>query len=98
MWINQPSTLQKFHALHGTNVLAGEDYGDTMKVYFLSGDVISAQVSKRALCEGWYSTGEQPQDEDDFPSILSCPNCHGAVCNECYDSVTPAPPALTRRR
>ena len=61
MWINQPSTLQKFHALHGTNVLAETDYGDTMRIYFLSGDVFSQQVSKSALSEGWRPTALAPQ-------------------------------------
>jgi hypothetical protein len=53
MWINQPSGLQTFHALHGTNVLAEHEYDDTMRIYFLSGDVISQQVFKSALSEGW---------------------------------------------
>jgi hypothetical protein len=44
-WINQPSTMQPLHHLHGTNVLAiYEYYGSTSKVYFLSGEVISMQV------------------------------------------------------
>ncbi|MBC8737177.1 hypothetical protein F6X40_10190 [Paraburkholderia sp. UCT31] len=53
MWINQPSTLQPFHALHGTNVLATREYGDTWRIYFLSGSVISQQISALALSEGW---------------------------------------------
>lgn len=62
MWINQPSTLQPLHALHGTNVLAVHEYDDTMRIYFLSGDCISQQVCRRVLSEGWrpptVNTGE----------------------------------------
>jgi hypothetical protein len=53
MWINQPSTLQPHHALHGTNVLAFHEYGDTMLVYFLSGAVVSMQMPRMVLSEGW---------------------------------------------
>jgi len=55
MWINQPSTLQPHHKLHGTNVLARHEYGDTMQIFFLSGEVISQQVSRLALSPGWNS-------------------------------------------
>lgn len=53
MWINQPSTLQPLHKLHGTNVLAQSDTDDTYRVYFLSGDVMSQQVPKNTLSDGW---------------------------------------------
>ena len=53
MWINQPSTLQPLHHLHGTNVLAHHEYDNTWKVYFLSGDVVSMQVQSICLSEGW---------------------------------------------
>lgn len=53
MWINQPSTLQPLHRLHGTNVLAAADTDGTMQVYFLSGATISQQVPRAALSEGW---------------------------------------------
>jgi hypothetical protein len=53
MWINQPSTLQPLHALHGTNVLAQHEYDDTMLIYFLSGDKTSQQVFRNVLSEGW---------------------------------------------
>lgn len=58
MWINQPSTLQPHHALHGTNVLAVPEYGDTMRIYFLSGNTISMQVSRLALSKGWLPSNE----------------------------------------
>lgn len=53
MWINQPSTHQKFHHLHGVNVLAQREYGDTYRVYFISGDVINQQMPREALSVGW---------------------------------------------
>jgi hypothetical protein len=52
MWINQPSTLQVLHHLHGTNVLAIEDAGDWL-IYFLSGSVVSQQVERSSLSDGW---------------------------------------------
>ena len=52
-WINQPSTLQPLHHLHGVRVLATPDYGDSYCVYFVEGDVISASVPGLALSEGW---------------------------------------------
>ncbi len=53
MWINQPSTLQPHHALHGERVLAIPESGDTYRVYFLRGDVVSQQMAKTALSDGW---------------------------------------------
>lgn len=57
MWINQPSTLQPLHRMHGVNVLAVEEYKGTMRVYFLSGDVVSQQVFTRCLSPGWRIAG-----------------------------------------
>ena len=53
MWINQPSTLQPHHALHGKCVMATREYGDTYRVYFLSGEVVSQQLPESALSIGW---------------------------------------------
>lgn len=64
MWINQPSTLQPLHKLHGTNVLARHEYGDTWQIFFLSGDVISKQASKLCLSEGWLPPGHKPSVEN----------------------------------
>lgn len=55
MRVTQPSSLQPLHALDGTNVLAIPEYGNTMRIYFLSGDVISQQASRLSLSEGWRS-------------------------------------------
>lgn len=53
MWINQPSTLQDHHKLHGTNVLATHETGDLWRVYFLSGSVVSMVMNLRCLSRGW---------------------------------------------
>lgn len=53
MWINQPSSLQPHHDLHGTNVLALHEYDNTYRVYFLSGDTISQQMFSTSLSKGW---------------------------------------------
>lgn len=55
MWINQPSTLQPLHKLHGTNVLAIDcNYNDRLKeIYFLQGDTISMLAPKLSLSLGW---------------------------------------------
>ena len=52
MWVNQPSTLQPLHHLHGMNVLAIPD-GDGWQIYFLSGSIISQHAPRLTLSEGW---------------------------------------------
>lgn len=64
MWINQPSGRQPLHAMHGTNVLAEPENGDTMRIFFLSGDVVSQRASRLWLSEGWRPT---PADKLDTP-------------------------------
>lgn len=53
MWINQPSSLQTFHKLHGTCVLAVPECVGKHRIYFLSGDVLSQQVGTEVLSKGW---------------------------------------------
>ena len=53
MWINQPSKRQPLHHLHGTNVLAVPAYPKTMRIYFLSGPVVSQQALTLWLSPGW---------------------------------------------
>jgi hypothetical protein len=53
MWINQPSSLQPLHAMHGTRVLAAPDTDRTYKAYLLDGDAVSMQVPCEALSNGW---------------------------------------------
>lgn len=52
-WINQPSTLQPLHNLHGTRVLAHQEKSGQWRVYFTSGDVISQYVPPNVLSKGW---------------------------------------------
>lgn len=52
-WINQPSTLQPLHHMHGTNVLAGPDTPATLRVYPVSGPVVSLQVPRQCVSRGW---------------------------------------------
>lgn len=60
MWVNQPSALQTHHSLNGTNVLAQLEHDDTMRVFFLSGDIVSMQMSKLALSPGWIPAKPEP--------------------------------------
>lgn len=60
-WINQPSTLQPLHDLHGVKVLADDDcrlvdHADVKNtsVYFLSGPVVSMFVPDGTLSKGWH--------------------------------------------
>lgn len=54
MWINQPSTSQPLHHLHGTNVLAHfETSLTTCRIYFLDGSVISQDAPWMSLSVGW---------------------------------------------
>ena len=53
MWVNQPSTLQPLHNLHGTNVLAIPEREGIYRIYFLSGPVISQEASTLCLSNGW---------------------------------------------
>lgn len=55
MWINQPSSLQRYHHLHGALVLAEHEHGTTWRVWFTSGEVVSQQVTSDALSNGWPS-------------------------------------------
>lgn len=56
MWINQPSTRQPLHHLHGVNVLA-----DDTRVYFLSGPIISMETPRQPspLSNGWRVSGKK---------------------------------------
>lgn len=59
MWINQPSTLQPYHNLHGINVLAIPGRTNNYYwVYFLTNDtngrdIESMEVHRMALSDGW---------------------------------------------
>lgn len=53
MWINQPSTFQPLHKLHGVLVLAAHESNTLARAYFIEGDVISQQIPWTSLSEGW---------------------------------------------
>lgn len=50
MWINQPSTLQKYHNLDRVRVLHDREMG---VIYFTDGPVHSQEIEEFALSEGW---------------------------------------------
>jgi hypothetical protein len=55
-WINQPSTSQILHKYHGMKVLVDENYNyhsTAVKIYFLEGTIISMNVPKLTLSNGW---------------------------------------------
>ena len=62
MWINQPSTLQQYHHLHGRNVLADFRDDETV-IYFMEGAVISQQIDPLALDPGWVGDYQHEEDE-----------------------------------
>jgi len=58
-WINQPSTLQEHHSLHGKKVItippllnAGDD-GWHIQIAFIDGPVTSMIINFSALAKGW---------------------------------------------
>jgi hypothetical protein len=54
MWINQPSTMQPHHKLHGRCVLAMPPaQGKVITVYFTDGPVISMNIDPAVLSRGW---------------------------------------------
>ncbi len=57
MWINQPSTQQPDHDLHGQLVLIAEaelTSGDrVVRAWFAHGDTVSQQVFRMSLSNGW---------------------------------------------
>lgn len=55
-WVNQPSTLQTFHTLHGRNVLCDPNQQSPtgfIDIYFTEGPVIRQIIAYRALSKGW---------------------------------------------
>jgi hypothetical protein len=53
MWVNQPSSSQLRHDLHGTNVIAVQETDRVHCVFFLSGPAISCQIPNECLSAGW---------------------------------------------
>jgi hypothetical protein len=52
-WVNQPSTFQQYHDLHGKKVLAVLAREGTARIYFLEGNTIDQEIDPIALSEGW---------------------------------------------
>lgn len=48
VWINQPSTLQPHHKLHGKYAIAIPEEGPVCDIHFTEGDVHSMRIQK--LC------------------------------------------------
>lgn len=60
-WINQPSSLQPHHNLHGVRVLVAEDESPAYpRIYFLDGPVHSLTISRLALSAGWPEKPREP--------------------------------------
>lgn len=53
MWVNQPSTLQPDHKLHGSLVYAADTGEKYIDIYFLNGPAISQRIARLSLSEGW---------------------------------------------
>jgi hypothetical protein len=58
-WINQPSTLQPYHALDGKRVIYDPN---TEEIWFTEGDIISQQIQPIALSsgDGWPPLPDTP--------------------------------------
>lgn len=70
MWINQPSTGQPFHKWHAMNVLARPDTDSAMQIYFLDGAIISQQVPRNCLSNGWIPKRDSKLDFAMLPKVI----------------------------
>lgn len=62
-WINQPSTLQPYHDLHGRRVLYDSE---TEEIWFTEGPVISQRmIHPEALSDGWPHADEKIEENSD---------------------------------
>jgi hypothetical protein len=55
-WINQPSTLQPLHRLHGERVIVNPNGGTgphTVQVRFIRGPIHSMVIDKLCVSRGW---------------------------------------------
>lgn len=52
-WINQPSLLQPLHKHHGMLVIATYCHMGLVRVFPISGDVISMIICASSLSKGW---------------------------------------------
>jgi hypothetical protein len=50
-WINQPSTLQALHYLHGHHCIAQDKGEDHVRIFFTEGPVHSMRVPRQSISE-----------------------------------------------
>jgi len=48
-WINQPSTDQPLHALHGLRCIAEDTGGATVRLWFAEGDIHSMEALRTCI-------------------------------------------------
>lgn len=79
MWIDQPSSKQELHHMHGQNVLANDLGGDYLQVYPVKNKCISMVVGRRALVDGWQTdwTKELIKPEHGRKVLARYKNSHG---------------------
>jgi hypothetical protein len=56
VWVNQPSTLQPDHNIHGALGIALEDpnvHPDCVDVYWVKGEAICSRMLRASLSRGW---------------------------------------------
>ena len=58
-WINQPSTLQPLHHMHGVKCIVEDNGGNTVTLYFTEGDVHSMEAFKICVSRVYLSASEQ---------------------------------------
>jgi hypothetical protein len=57
-WINQPSTQQPLHDLHGTHCIVNDLDDNCVDIYFTEGDVHSMRVSRQCISRVYLSDAE----------------------------------------
>ena len=70
MWINQPSSKQPFHELHGSRVLVVHDSSSTARIFFVDGAVESQDIDPLALSDGW-PTLLMPPKRDEVLEVVT---------------------------
>jgi len=50
-WINQPSTLQPLHHLHGKHCIAQDDGLSIVRLWFTEGDIHSMQAPRECISQ-----------------------------------------------
>ena len=58
-WINQPSTQQPLHALHGKYCIAHDTGEASLRLYFTEGDLHSMEALRGCISRVFLSAAEQ---------------------------------------